>query len=212
MAQNLPPATIKCAYLTGPFTLTCLLNGFAQTRADLSKNPPKIKNLITACRELNIELAQKISELGIEAIVLLEPVASLLTAEDFRKFLQQPLASLAAEYARLQLGSILHICGNTTPLFPSLAPTNFQAISLDSAAAGVDLAEAASQLDSEQYIWGNLDPQGIIYQGSSDQVRHEILKLLEQMQAYPKFILGSGCDLKQNTPAANIRVLLDFGR
>jgi uroporphyrinogen-III decarboxylase len=212
LARELPKQVVKSAYLTGPFTLTCLLNGFRRTHAQLKTDPARIRRYLRACSQLNLQLAAEISALEIDAIVLLEPVASLMQPDEFNKFLLANLSSIAAEYKLMQLDSILHICGNSTALFDQLPHSNFQAISLDSAAAGVDLTAAAERLDPKQYIWGNLDPLGTIYQGNARAVWQAGIQKRKQMQRFPKFVLGTGCDLPATTPPENVHALLSLSQ
>ena len=56
---------------------------------------------------------------------------------------------------------------------------------------------------------GNIDPAGIIRNGTKEQVREETLKLLEKCGKYKNFVLSSGCDIPPMSPLENIQAFFD---
>ena len=51
---------------------------------------------------------------------------------------------------------------------------------------------------------GNIDPAGIIRNGTPEQIRKETLSLMERCCKYPNFVIASGCDIPPMTPLENI--------
>jgi uroporphyrinogen decarboxylase len=51
---------------------------------------------------------------------------------------------------------------------------------------------------------GNIDPVGILSQANPEDVARSVTQLLEDMQAYPNFVLSTGCDIPPGTPLENI--------
>jgi uroporphyrinogen decarboxylase len=51
---------------------------------------------------------------------------------------------------------------------------------------------------------GNIDPVGIMQQGTAEEVSNAVTALLEETKSYPNFILSTGCDVPPNTPVCNI--------
>jgi len=58
-------------------------------------------------------------------------------------------------------------------------------------------------------VLGNIDPAGIIRNGTPEQVKEETLKLLEKCGKYKNFVLSSGCDIPPMSPLENIQAFLD---
>ena len=56
---------------------------------------------------------------------------------------------------------------------------------------------------------GNIDPAGIIRNGTKEQVREETLKLLEKCGKYKNFVLSSGRDIPPMSPLENIQAFFD---
>jgi uroporphyrinogen decarboxylase len=93
-----------------------------------------------------------------------------------------------------------------------MAESGVDAVSLDSPAAGVDLAAVARSLPSEVVIMGNVNPTGALFSGRPPDVEKEVAELLRSMDPYPNFVLSTGCDLPQETPLENIHAFMRAGR
>jgi len=51
---------------------------------------------------------------------------------------------------------------------------------------------------------GNVDPVGVMLNGSADEVANAVRKLLDEMSDVENFMLSTGCDLPYETPHENI--------
>jgi len=78
----------------------------------------------------------------------------------------------------------------------------------------VDLARACRTVEPNLALWGNLDPVGVLAQGSTDEVQHAVRQALETVRAAGRrrFVLSSGCTLAQETPAQNLVAMLAAAR
>ena len=63
-------------------------------------------------------------------------------------------------------------------------------------------------------IWGNLDPVGLLFQGTPEQVRHATTELLESASSagHTRLVVSSGCTLAPETPSANLHAMLSAVR
>ncbi len=68
----------------------------------------------------------------------------------------------------------------------------------------VDMADILPQIPPVFLVFGNIDPSRVMSHGSPEQVKIEILELLEKMKPYPHFILSTGCDLPPGVPMENV--------
>ena len=67
------------------------------------------------------------------------------------------------ECIRYNAASILHICGNMTPVLDCMADTGAQIIELDTA---VSLAEAKARIGDRVCLMGNIHPTAVLLQGT----------------------------------------------
>jgi len=101
---------------------------------------------------------------------------------------------------------ILHNCGNTTKLIPSMLDTGAMGLHLGNS---VDLSDIMPQIPWGRLAFGNVDPAGVLKNGSVDDVREKTHKVLEKTATYKNFVLSSGCDIPPGTPVANIDAFFD---
>jgi uroporphyrinogen decarboxylase len=56
---------------------------------------------------------------------------------------------------------------------------------------------------------GNVDPAGVLKNGSADEVMEKTAELLWKTAIYKNFVLSSGCDIPAGTPQSNIHAFFD---
>jgi len=61
-----------------------------------------------------------------------------------------------------------------------------------------------AQVPEDTLVMGNIDPVGVLKNGTPESVREATLSLLERCAKYPNFVLSSGCDMPPMTPLENI--------
>ena len=105
----------------------------------------------------------------------------------------------------------LHICGNATPILADMATSGADVLELDHK---VDAAAACRTLGPDVAIWGNLDPVGLLAQGSPEQVRQSTQALIETFAqcGHRRFVVSSGCTLAPETPPENLHAMLEATR
>jgi len=194
------------AYVVGPFTLVGLLLGATEAAIATIRKP----DLVHQAAELAVDVAQSYANAcisaGAELVVLLEPTAVLLSPEAFADFSGQYISTL---FASLSVPGILHICGNTTPLLPSMSATRAEGLSLD---AAVDLPKAAVELPANTALIGNIHPVHVMCSDDPRIVENSVRHLAQSMGGRPGFILSTGCDLPLETPLENIDTFVRVGR
>jgi uroporphyrinogen decarboxylase len=97
-------------------------------------------------------------------------------------------------------------------LVEKMAAAGVHGVSLDSRDMGVDLPAVARRLPEDVVVIGNISPATTMRFGTPEDVRREVKDLLKEMAPYPNFVLSTGCDLPQETPAVNMQAFMDAGR
>jgi len=198
--------------VAGPFTTAAGIRGTERFLRDLHKGPAFAHRLLRLATDSTIRFAEAAIKVGAR-IGLADPTASgtMISPRQFREFAQPYLKEVAAVVTRAAgAGPSLHICGNTSKIWPEMADTGVSVLSLDDA---VDLAEAKVLVGDRVALLGNIRPTAAMYLGTPDDVRANVRECLAKGWDNPKgYILGLGCGLPIDTPPENIDALLDAAR
>lgn len=212
MSIGLPEGILRGAYVTGPYSLAALMMGADDAALATITDPQTLARLCEFCTEKIQEYLRLLIAAGAQVICILEPSAVMLGPDQFQEFSARYIAHINRSCRYAGLSTIYHTCGNTMHLVGNMAGAGVDAISLDSAAAGVDLTQVARLAPEDTVIMGNVNPTGPLLTGSPDQVIEETQTIVRSMDPYPNYILATGCDLPQETPFQNIAAFMDSGR
>jgi uroporphyrinogen decarboxylase len=136
----------------------------------------------------------------------------MLGPAQFSEFSSEYVKSITGACAFTDASTVYHICGNSMHLIEKMCRSGVDAISMDSPETGVDLRAAAKRAAPNIAVIGNINPTGKILSGCPSEVEEDVRYLLKEMESYPNFILSTGCDLPQETPADNITAFMNTGR
>ena len=198
---------IKGGYVIGPFTMAGELMGANEIAIQAMLNPEMVFELVNFSLEVISEYANALFNAGADAIVVLEPLAVILSLKKYKEFSLYPFKKLVSNLNNKPL--ILHICGNTNHLIKSMLDSGAVGLSLDSV---INFEELKKIIPQEITLMGNLNPVKIFLQSTPDQVAEATKSLKESMKDTKNFILSSGCDIPINTPLKNIAAFMKAAR
>lgn len=197
---------------SGPFTTAAGIRGTELFLRDLHKNPAFAHRLLRLATDSIIRFATAAVGVGAR-IGLADPTASgtMISARQFREFALPYLKEVAAAITGVAgFAPSLHICGNTSRIWPEMADTGVSVLSLDDAA---DIAEAKLQVGDRVALLGNVRPTATMLMGTPDDVWANARECLAKGWDTPKgYILGLGCGLPIDTPPDNIHALVEAAR
>ena len=212
MSIGLPESIVKGAYVTGPYSLAALIMGASDAAMATVLRPDELHELCQFTTEKIQRYIRLLIAAGAQAICILEPSAVMLGPDHFCAFSANYVHHIVDSCKYTGVATIYHTCGNTMHLVGKMAEAGIDAISLDSPNAGVNLPAVAKTLPSDVVIMGNINPTGVLLNGSPKDVKAEVNDLLKRMAPYPNFVLSTGCDLPQETPLENIHAFMQTGR
>ncbi len=212
MKLGLDEKVLKGAYVIGPYSLAALIMGADEAAMCSLLEPEKLTKLCELTIEKIHEYVNMLVTAGAEVICILEPTAVMLGPRQFREFSARYVKHIVDSCKLSGVSTIYHTCGNTTHLVNEMANSGVDGVSLDSKEVGVDLKEIAKILTRYVLIIGNVNPSGVMLRGKPEDVRKEVIYLMEMMDPYANFVLSTGCDLPQETPLENIRAFMETGR
>jgi len=212
MSINLPKNIMRGAYVAGPYSLSSLMIGAEEAAMATVTNEDYLKRICDIATKRIQKYIHLLIAAGVQIICILEPTAVLLGPDQFQQFSASYIRYINESLKFTGVTTMYHVCGNATHLIENMSQTGVDILSLDSAHVGVDLPAVAKQIPQETTILGNINPTGSILTGSPADVKSEVNSLLDSMDPYPNFILGTGCDLPQDTPIENIHAFMKAGR
>lgn len=212
MSKNFPSKILRCAYVTGPYTLAALLIGAEEAAVSVHQKPDELHKLCSLATNKILDYSRLLISAGAQIICILEPSGVMLSPKEFLEFSVEYTNSISSQCQKLGAASVYHVCGNSMHLIDQMADSQVDALSLDSFEAGVSLPRVANLLKKEKVLIGNISPTNVMLNGSPEEVKIKVTELLKEMNSYPYFILSTGCDLPLETPLENIYAFMNAGK
>jgi uroporphyrinogen-III decarboxylase len=136
-----------------------------------------------------------------------DAACSLLGPEVYEELVLPRQERLIRGVQALGLPVRLHVCGRTDQLFPGISRLGVEMMDVDALA---DLSLARRVLGRRVVLLGNCDPVTVLLEGSPDSVRAAFEGCWREA-GWP-FVVGPGCEIPPETPAANVEAMMDFAR
>lgn len=197
----------------GAFGLACMLRGTEDFLADLASDPnnPAIEQLLDICYRSHLQVHRAIFKAGAHFTSMGDSLASpdVISPRMFDRFARPYEERLVRELSAEGIHTVIHICGDTTPILDSLSRYDFCGFELD---YKTDAPKAKNTVGASHILFGNIDPSGIIAHGTPDEVREKARELISAWRPRGNFILNAGCAIPATTPPDNIFALVQAAR
>ncbi|MCW2285434.1 uroporphyrinogen decarboxylase [Rhodoblastus acidophilus] len=201
-------AEVGCsAGLVGPFTNAFFLYGVDESFRLMRKNPRAFHQLCALSLETCLAYAGAAIEKGLTPTIS-EPMSScsVVSPAVFREFSLPYLKQLVAFIRDAGRAPVMHICGATDRIWTDIADLGVAGFSVDNV---VDLRACCQTIGAKTKILGNVDPAGVMFAGTVEDVRRKTLDCILAGHDSPKgFVVMSGCSLPVETPAENIDAMM----
>jgi uroporphyrinogen decarboxylase len=149
-----------------------------------------------------IEYAKAYKAAGANGIIMAEPVAGLLSPALEEEFSSPYVRQIVEAVQDDSFIVIYHNCGdNVLRMTESIRSTGADAYHFGNS---IDMADMMARMPADVPVMGNVDPAGVLRQGTPETVRETTLAVMEKCCAYPNFVISSGCDIPPATPWENI--------
>ena len=207
------PDVMMPVWCEGVLTTTGFLYGMENTIMGLLMSPDEIGKVIDRGAAFSRDIVSaQLAEIDADYVVYTDPVSSadMIDEDMFKKFNRDRLhANISHWEKEYGVGTMLHICGDTTPMLPDFAMTGAKAMSLDHK---VDLAKAKECFGKKMAIMGNLDPVSVMLSDDVNKVVETAEKCFADAGQDGGYIFGPGCAEPLNTPIRNIQALAEVSK
>ena len=189
------------AGIIGPYSLAGRLLDMTEIMVLCYEEPELVETVLKKTTEFLIKYAKAFKEAGADGIAIAEPAAGLLSPGLIVEFSTPYVKQIRDAVEDDSFMILYHNCGNAVPLLDNIKEIGAAGYSFGNA---IDIEEALKVMPGDSIVIGNIDPAGIIRNGTPEQIREETLALMERCCKYPNFVVASGCDIPPNTSLENI--------
>jgi len=192
--------------MIGPFSLAGRLYNLGELMMACYLDPDSVILLLNKCTDFLMSYAQEMKQIGCGGVIMAEPAAGLLSNDDCLVFSSSFVARIVKAVQDETFLVILHNCGNTGHCTDAMLKTGANAFHFGNA---VNMVDTLAACPSNVLVMGNIDPVGVMQQGTPDYVKAVTLDLLNATSGYRNYILSTGCDIPPHVPEANIRAFYE---
>ena len=194
------------AGMIGPYSLAGRLLDMTEIMILCYEEPELVETVLEKVTEFLIKYAKAFKEAGANGIAIAEPAAGLLSPVLIKEFSTPYVEKIRDELEDENFMILYHNCGNVVPLLDNIKGLGVGGYSFGNA---IDIEEALKVIPEDRLVIGNIDPAGVIRNGTPEMVRKETRELLERCGKYPNFVIASGCDIPPMSPLENIQAFFD---
>ena len=195
----------------GPFSLAGRLYDMSELMMAMYIEPETVTMLLDKCAAFITSYVLAMKETGIDGVILAEPAAGLVSNDDCYQYSSVYVRKIVEAVQDEGFSVILHNCGNTGHCTEAMLRSGASALHFGNRA---DMVEALETCPPDLPVLGNIDPAGVMRQGTPEKVYSAVSELLEKTAGHDNFILSTGCDVPPRTPFGNIeafyQALKDF--
>ena len=194
-------------WVEGPCAEGADLRGINTLMMDFYEDPVFVRDLFELIVEMELRFAKAQIEAGADIIGIGDAAASLvgpeLNEEMIWPYRERIIQGIHAMGGRVRL----HICGNTRHILKGMGRHGCEIVDLDYLSP---LSEGREQMKPEQTLLGNIEPVGVLRNGTPETVYAAVAEC--HRQAGARFIVSAGCETVRDTPVENVRAMHDYAR
>ena len=187
--------------MIGPLSLAGRLIGVSEIMLAMMDEPETVHAVLRKSTAFLCAYAEAFRGAGADGLLIAEPVAGVVSPAFGDTFSSRYVKEIVDAVQGENFAVILHNCGKTVKLVPSMVSTGAMGFHFGNA---VRMAEIMPQLPGDRVAFGNIDPAGVFRMGTPALMKRKVAELLGEMRPYGNFILSSGCDVPPGTPLENI--------
>jgi uroporphyrinogen-III decarboxylase len=191
MDPELKRNTAVCAGLTGAFCQLGFLYGLQNLMTAMIDRPAEVRRALDRRQEIALRQARELAAAGARFVWIGEGMASgsLISPAMYREFVLPYEQELTREIRRQGGLSLLHVCGNITPMLAEIAECGADGADID---APADWPAVVRVLGPKICLKGNINPI-LFLPENVERLASACETTLGEATGLPNFILSTGC-------------------
>ena len=195
--------------MIGPFSLAGRLLEVSEALALCYEDPDLVHEVLEKATEFLIKYGKEFKKAGAMGVIMAEPLAGILSPSLVQEFSSDYVKKIVDALQDDDFIVIYHNCGNNVlKMADSIASTGCPIYHFGNA---IELEEMIKKMPNDVIVMGNIDPVGVIKDGSVESVEKATIELLDKCAKYDNFVISSGCDVPHNAPWDNIDMFIKTG-
>jgi len=198
------------------FEMYWRLRGMENTLMEIALKPNLTRKMLRRCAEFSIELSEAACQrFDLDWLWLGDDAAgqqSMLMSPDIWRQMVKPLLKQNAEVGKRHgVYVAFHSCGAIRPIIPDLIEIGVDVLNpIQCSCPGMNPLELKKEFGKDLAFMGGVDTQGVLPNGTADQVRKATAELLEGMTADGGgYIFAASHTVPPETPDDNIFAMYD---
>jgi len=194
-------------WVEGPAAEAADLRGINTLMTDFFDDPAFVRDLFEFVVDNGLRFCKAQVEAGVDLIGIGDAAASLVGPKIYYDFVwayqKRMIEGIHSMGARVRL----HICGNTRKILEGMGRLGADLVDLDWLSP---MKEGREKMGPQQTLLGNIDPVRVLRNATAETVTAAIAEC--HQQAGNRYIVGAGCEVVRDTPAANMYALREYAR
>ena len=198
------------------FELAWNLMGLEDFLVGLYTEEDYIDAILDGCMNFNIRIAEKLVDLGCDMIWLGDDVGTqnnlMISPQVYRRALKPRLKKIieAIKARNSSVKVAYHSCGAISGLIPDLIEAGVEVLNpIQPLATGMDLGRLKKEYGSEIAFFGGVDVQGVLPNGTVEDVRNEVKLRISQAGENGGYILAPAHNIQPDTSVENVLAMYD---
>ena len=195
-----------------PFSLASMMRGAQNWMLDLmTGTDEQLEILLEYCTGVSCQFIKLMAQTGCDMVSNGDSPAGpeMISPEMYLKY-AMPYEKKIVEAAHGSgVAYTLHICGNTDVILQHMLLTGADAFELD---YKTDIKKIYNTFHDNTTFIGNIDPSGVLYQGTPELARIKTEELLTVYRGSPRLIVNAGCAIPEGTPPENLKMMIETVR
>jgi len=200
MAAEVGQTHSVLGWVEGPMAEYGDLRGVESAMLDLIDEPEIFIEAGGVIIENAIAFAVAQIKAGADMVGVGDSAASLISPKMYSELVMPLERKLIAAIHEAGAAAKLHVCGNISNIVEYMVDSGTDVIDVDWM---VSLVRARKLAGPDVTLCGNINPAGVLFEGSPDDVAEVAKACIESVP--DKFILMPGCEVPPATPEKNIR-------
>ena len=189
--------------------------GQTNVLAMLIEKPDLVEYVEKKCLAQNIETIRQLATAGGDAIFLDDAMGTsdMISVTHYERFCLPYMTEMVREIHNLGHKAIVIYFGGVADRLEQIASTGADGFAMETSMKGYvnDIDEIAASIGDRVTVFGNLDPIGVLENGTDEGLGAEVRRQAAAGQKARGFVMCTGSPITPGTPVARVQRFVELG-